>query len=444
MIITKKTLPRRTVLRAGGAVLALPFLDSMAPALAAAPAPVRRLGVVYAGMGMNMQLWTPEAEGALQPTPILAPLKAFRDRLVVVSGLDSKEADAHDGGVHPRCQTAWLTGARAFPTEGPGIHAGISMDQVAAAQFGRETQLASLELALESFEMAGACNFGYSCAYLNTLCWRDATTPLPMEMNPRIVFERMVGTADSTGRDARTAYIRKRRSILDAVTERANALTRRIGPSDKSKVDQYLEAVRDVERRMQKAEEQIDQDVPFIDQPVGVPVRFEDHAKLMFDLLVLAYQTDLTRVSTYMMAKEQSNRAYPEIGVSEPHHPLSHHQNNPEKLAKQAKVNSFHMQLFSYFLEKLQGTQDGDGTLLDHTLLLYGSGMSDSNLHLMWNVPTMVVGDATFGVKGGRHVTVAKGTPLANLQLTLLDKAGVRVDRFGDSSGKLNLLSELG
>jgi len=444
VIITKKTLPRRAVLRGAGAVLALPLLDSMVPAFAASPAPVKRLGIVYAGMGMNMQLFTPEAEGALELTPILQPLTAFKDRVVVVSGLDSKEADAHDGGVHPRCQTAWLTGAKAFPTEGPGIHAGISMDQIAAAQFERDTQLASLELALESFEMAGACNFGYSCAYLNTLCWRNQTTPLPMEVNPRVVFERMFGTADSTGRDARAAYIRKRRSILDAMTERATALNLRIGPSDKSKVDQYLDAVRDVERRIQKAEEQIEQEIPFIDQPVGVPARFEDHAKLMFDLLVLAYQSDLTRIGTYMMAKEQSNRAYPEIGVSEPHHPLSHHQNNPEKLAKQAKVNGLHMQMFQYFLEKLQSTQDGDGTLLDHTLMLYGSGMSDSNLHLMWNVPTIVVGGATFGVKGGRHVKVAKGTPLSNLQLTLLDTMGVRVDRFGDSSGTLNLLSELG
>jgi len=281
VIITKKTLPRRAVLRGAGAVLALPLLDSMVPAFAASPAPVKRLGIVYAGMGMNMQLFTPEAEGALELTPILQPLTAFKDRVVVVSGLDSKEADAHDGGVHPRCQTAWLTGAKAFPTEGPGIHAGISMDQIAAAQFERDTQLASLELALESFEMAGACNFGYSCAYLNTLCWRNQTTPLPMEVNPRVVFERMFGTADSTGRDARAAYIRKRRSILDAMTERATALNLRIGPSDKSKVDQYLDAVRDVERRIQKAEEQIEQEIPFIDQPVGVPARFEDHAKLI-------------------------------------------------------------------------------------------------------------------------------------------------------------------
>ncbi|MBM3779291.1 MAG: DUF1552 domain-containing protein [Acidimicrobiia bacterium] len=441
MILTRQSLPRRTVLRGLGVSLALPLLDAMVPAMTAAPAPVKRLSTVYVGMGMNMDLWTPASEGPLDLSPILQPIAAFRDRTLVLSGFDSKEADAHDGGVHPRCQTAWLTGSKPFPTEGPGIRAGISMDQIAAAEFESETQLASMELALESFELAGACNFGYSCAYNNTLCWRNATTPIPMEVNPRVVFERMFGTADSTDQEARLAYVKKRRSILDAVSARAAALNARIGASDRQKVDQYLDAVRDVERRIQKAEEQIDQEIPVVDQPVGVPGRFEDHARLMFDLLALAYQTDLTRVGTFMVAKEQSNRAYPEIGVAEPHHPLSHHQNNPEKLAKQAKVNVFHMQLFAHFLEKLQATPDGDGSLLDHTVVLYGSGMSDSNLHLMWDVPTMVVGSSTFGIAGGRHVRHPKGTPLANLQLTLLDKMGVRLDRFGDSSGKLNLVS---
>ncbi len=443
MIVTKKSLPRRTVLRGLGAAIALPMLDCMVPAFADTPKAVRRLGIVYVPMGMNMPLWTPATEGPLELSVIQQPLAPFRDRVLVLSGLDSKQADAHDGGVHPRCQTAWLTGAKAFPTEGVGIRAGISMDQIAAAQFASQTQLASLEIALETFELAGACNFGYSCAYNNTLCWRNDTTPLPMEVNPRVVFERMFGTADSTDRPARVAYIKKRRSILDAMTARAAALNVRIGPDDRTKVEQYLEAVRDVERRIQKAEEQLDQELPLVDQPVGVPASFEEHAKLMFDLLTLAYQTDLTRVGTFMVGKEQSNRAFPEIGVAEPHHPLSHHQNNPEKLAKQAKVNALHMQLFVQFLQKLQSTPDGDGSLLDHTLLLYGSGMSDSNLHLMWDVPTMVVGGKTFGITGGRHVRYPKGTPLANLQLTLLDKVGVHVDQFGDSTGKLNLLSDL-
>ena len=443
MIVTRKSLPRRTVLRGLGAAIALPMLDCMVPAFADTPQAVRRLGIVYVPMGMNMPLWTPATEGPLELSVIQQPLAPFRDRVLVLSGFDSKQADAHDGGVHPRCQTAWLTGAKAFPTEGVGIRAGISMDQIAAAQFASQTQLASLEIALETFELAGACNFGYSCAYNNTLCWRNDTTPLPMEVNPRVVFERMFGTADSTDRPARVAYIKKRRSILDAMTDRAAALNVRIGPDDRTKVEQYLEAVRDVERRIQKAEEQLDQELPLVDQPVGVPASFEEHAKLMFDLLTLAYQTDLTRVGTFMVGKEQSNRAFPEIGVAEPHHPLSHHQNNPEKLAKQAKVNALHMQLFVQFLQKLQSTPDGDGSLLDHTLLLYGSGMSDSNLHLMWDVPTMVVGGKTFGISGGRHVRYPEATPLANLQLTLLDKVGVHVDQFGDSTGKLNLLSDL-
>ena len=443
MIVTKKVLPRRTILRGVGATLALPFLDCMVPAFAATPAPTKRLGIVYAGMGMNMPLWTPATEGPLELSAIQQPLAPFRDHVLVLSGFDSKQAEAHDGGVHPRCQTSWLTGAKAFPTEGPGIRAGVSMDQIAAAQFAEETQLASIELALESFELAGACNFGYSCAYNNTLCWRDATTPLPMEVNPRTVFEQMFGTADSTDQQARMAYIRKRRSILDAMTARVAALNGSLGADDRLKVDQYLDAVRDVERRIQKAEEQVADALPVVDQPVGIPEQFADHARLMFDLLALSYQTDLTRVGTFMIAKEQSNRAYPEIGVAEAHHPLSHHQNNPEKLAKQAKVNLFHMQQFAYFLEKMQATPDGDGTLLDHTLLLFGSGMSDSNLHLMWDVPTIVVGDKTFGIQGGRHIRYPKGTPLTNLQLTLLDKVGVHVDRFGDSTGALNLVSEL-
>ena len=443
MMVTKKALPRRTVLRGLGATLALPLLDSMVPAFAATPQAVRRLAAVYVPMGMTMPMWTPAVDGPLELSPIQQPLAPFKDRVLVLSGFDSKEADAHDGGVHPRVQTAWLTGAKAFPTEGLGIHAGISMDQIAAAQFAKETQLASLELALESFELAGACNFGYSCAYNNTLCWRNATTPLPMEVNPRVVFERMFGATDSTDQSARIAYIKKRRSILDALTSRVASLNLTIGADDRTKVGQYLDAVRDVERRIQKAEEQVGQKLPVVDQPIGVPASFDEHAKLMFDLLALAYQTDLTRVGTYMFGKEQSNRPFPEIGIAEAHHPLSHHQNNPEKLAKLAKINAYHMGLFTHFLDKLKATPDGDGTLLDHTLILYGSGMSDSNLHLMYGVPTMVVGGPTFDIKGGRHIRYPKGTPLANLQLTLLDKVGVRVDHFGDSTGELNLVSDL-
>ena len=446
MIVTKKHLARRTVLRGVGAAIALPLLDGMVPAFAAirntAARPVRRLGVVYAANGMAMKHWRPEKVGALELAPIQMPLAPFRDRLLVVSGLDSKEADAKDTAVHARIQATWLTGVRAKRTEGPDIRLGISMDQIVAREFGDETQLASLELAMEPADLAGACLPGYSCAYKNTVSWRDATTPLPMEFNPRAVFERLFGATPSTSPEARRALIERRRSILDGVTDKVAELQRRIGTGDRLKLTQYLEAVRDVERRMERAEAQADQELPEVDRPAGVPASFEEHARLMFDLLVLAYQTDLTRVSTFALGRELSIRTFPEIGVPDPHHPLSHHQNDPVKLAKLAKIQTFHMQLFAEFLGKLQATPDGDGTLLDQTLLFYGAGMSDSNLHYMYDLPALVVGGPNFRIKTGRHLAYGD-TPLANLQLTLLDKLGLPVERFGDSTGQLNLLSDL-
>jgi len=446
MIVTKKHLARRTVLRGVGAAIALPLLDGMVPAFAAirntAARPVRRLGVVYAANGMAMKHWRPEKVGALELAPIQMPLAPFRDRLLVVSGLDSKEADAKDTAVHARIQATWLTGVRAKRTEGPDIRLGISMDQIVAREFGDETQLASLELAMEPADLAGACLPGYSCAYNNTVSWRDATTPLPMEFNPRAVFERLFGATPSTSPEARRALIERRRSILDGVTDKVAELQRRIGTGDRLKLSQYLEAVRDVERRMERAEAQADQELPEVDRPAGVPASFEEHARLMFDLLVLAYQTDLTRVSTFALGRELSIRTFPEIGVPDPHHPLSHHQNDPVKLAKLAKIQTFHMQLFAEFLGKLQATPDGDGTLLDQTLLFYGAGMSDSNLHYMYDLPALVVGGPNFRIKTGRHLAYGD-TPLANLQLTLLDKLGLPVERFGDSTGQLNLLSDL-
>ena len=446
MIITKKALSRRTVLRGLGTTLALPFLDAMVPAFEAraAASPVR-LGVIFAPMGMSMSQWTPATEGALALSPILEPLEMFRDRLLVLSGLDSKEADGRDGGIHPRCQGAWLTGVKPKRTEGPDLRVGTSMDQFAAAapEVGQQTQLASLELSLESGEMVGNCAYGYSCAYLATIAWRSPTLPLPMENNPRAVFERMFGTADSTDPRARLREIQKNRSILDAVTGKIAVLDRQIDAPDRAKLDEYLDAVRDVERRIQRTEEQIERPLPVLEQPVGVPDTFEEHVALMYDLLALAYQSDLTRVSTFMLGRELSSRAFPEIGVPEPWHPLSHHANNPDKLAKQAKLNAYHMTLFARFLQRLQDTNDGDGSLLDHTLLLYGSSMSNSNLHSMYDVPTLVVGGAAARVRGGRHLKVPQGTPLANLQLTLLEKAGVRIERFGDSTGQLNLLSDV-
>lgn len=447
MIITKTCLPRRTVLKGLGVTIALPLLDSMVPAFAArretAAKPVRRLGVVYVGNGMNMVQWRPPADGAFQLSSTLQPLAPFQDRLLLLSGLDNNQGDGIDGGPHPRMQTAWLTGARPKKTEGVDIRAGISMDQIVAKEFGKETQLASLELATESVDLLGTCFLGYSCAYNNTISWRTSTTPLPMENNPRAVFERLFGTSDSTDPQARLAQIRKTRSILDSVIQEVAHFQTSIGPRDRLKVTEYLEAVRDVERRMQKAEEQQANELPVVEQPMGIPNTFEEHAKLMYDLLALAYQTDLTRVGTFLMVREASVRSYPEIGIPDSHHPLSHHQNNPEKLAKQAKLNLFHIRMFGHLLEKLRSTPDGDGSLLDHTLLLYGAGMSDSNLHHPKDVPTLVVGGKNFQISGGRHVRCPEGTPLANLQLTLLDKLGLPVERFGDSTGQLNLLSDV-
>ena len=445
MIVTKKHVPRRTVLRGLGAALALPCLDSMVPALAArgprTPA-LRRLGVVYVPNGMNMAQWTPAAEGPLQLSPILKPLAPFEDRLLVVSGLDHATADLNDGGPHPRCQTTWLTGAAAKPSEGPDITAGVSMDQLAAAEFGHETQLPSLELATEDVEFVGTCSLGYSCAYTNTIVWRTPTTPLPMENNPRTVFERLFGASDSTNPAARLRLMRRQRSILDSVTEQLGRFGRGLGPGDRLRLSEYLESVREVERRIQMAEGN-DAELPSVDKPLGAPATFEEHVKLMFDLLVLAYQADLTRVGTYLMCREASVRSYPEIGIPEAHHPLSHHSYRPEKLAKQARLNVFHMSLFAYFLDRLRATEDGDGSLLDHTLLLYGSGMSDSHLHVPRDLPTLVVSGKGLGIQGRRHERYPRGTPQANLYLALLARLGVDVEKLGDSTGRLKLLSNV-
>ena len=445
MIVTGRYLPRRTVIRGLGTAIALPMLDAMVPALSparltAASAP-RRLGIVYVPMGMNMAKFTPAEEGALKLSPILSPLEPFLDRTLVLAGLDSKEADARDGGVHPRCQTSWATGVKAKATEGVDLRAGTSWDQFVAKELGQQTQLGSLELGIEPPAMGGSCGVGYSCAYSSTIAWRNATTPLPMENNPRAVFERLFGASDTTDSKARLDLILRDKSILDGVGKKLTALKVSVGPGDGRKVEQYLDAVRDVERRVQRAEEQVEKELPIVDRPAGVPGSFEEHAKLMFDLLALAYQTDMTRVATYLLAQEQSVRTYPEIGVPDPHHPLSHHQDDPAKLEKQAKLNVFMLQQFTYFLDKLRRTEDGDGSLLDHTLLLYGSGMSNSNEHLMFNVPTVVVGNKDFNIQGGRHVRYKKGTPLANLQLAVMERMGVRLDRFGDSDGTLNPLA---
>ncbi|MGE3579049.1 MAG: DUF1552 domain-containing protein [Vicinamibacterales bacterium] len=442
MILTKQHLSRRTVLRGAGAALALPLLDAMVPALTparlTAATPVKRLSMTYVPMGAFMAKWTPPTEGTLELSEILQPLARFRDRAVVMSGLDMQNADARDGGgVHSRIQPCWLTQQHARRTEGPDMQVGISMDQIAAKAIGGETQLASLELALESSDLLGACDLGYTCAYTATMCWRGPSTPLTMEYNPRAVFERLFGTSDSTDTRTRLADMRRGKSLLDSVSADMVKLKKRVGPGDQVKLDEYVDAVRDIERRVERAEQQSDRELPTIEQPVGIPAEFRDYAKLMFDLNVLALQADLTRISTFMVGRELSVRTFPEIGVPEQHHGLSHHQDQLEKLEKQAKLNVYHLQIYTQFLERLAATPDGEGSLLDHTLLLYGSGMSNSNLHLPYDVPTIVFGGATFGIQAGRHVSHPKGTPLANLQRSLLDRMDVHVEQFGDSTGLL-------
>jgi len=445
MIITRRHIPRRTILRGLGATLALPLLDSMVPALSplrlTAAAPIRRFGAIYVGMGFNMPVWMQPDAGTLQINAILAPITAFKDRLIVVSGCDSKEGDGIDGGQHPRMQTSWLTGCRAHRTEGVDIHAGTSLDQIIAREWEKETQLASLELAIESTDLLGTCSLGYSCAYNNTIAWRTPTTPLPMENNPRNVFERLFGASDSTDGKARRGDLKTDRSVLDSVTEKIASFKTGIGSRDRAKLAEYLDAVRDVERRVRKAEEQVARELPLVDRPVGIPATFEEHVKLMFDLQMLAFQTDLTRVFSFLMVREASVRSYPELGVPDSHHPLSHHQNNPEKMAKQSKLNAFQMKMLAYFTERLASTPEGDGTMLDHSMLLYGSGMSDSNLHLPKNLPTTIVFGKNIDISGNRHVQFAPGTPFANVQLALLEKLGFNIDKFGDSSGRAGLAS---
>lgn len=444
MMISKKALSRRTVLRGLGAALALPLLDGMVPALTAlgrtAAKPVRRLGVVYVPNGMVMERWTPAATGAgFEMTPILEPLQPFRDRLLIVSGLGNKGPD----DIHETGATSFLTGVPPKRTQGSELGAGVSMDQQAAREAGRHTQLASLELALESGDDVGTCGGGYTCAYTNTISWRSATTPLPMETNPRTVFERLLGDAGGTDSAARLARIEQNRSLLDAVTDKVAVLRRHLGPRDRLKLGEYLDAVRDIERRIAKAEAQVDHALPEIAPPLGIPADFDEHARLMFDLQVLAYQTDLTRVITFMVSREYSGRTYPQIGVPEAHHPTSHHQYDPDKLEKLARINTYHTSLLAYYLDRLRATPDGDGSLLDHVAVLYGAGLSDGNRHSSENLPVLLAGGGAGALRSGRHVRCADPTPMSNLHVTLLDKLGVPVERFGTSTGELEGIAEV-
>jgi hypothetical protein len=444
----KKSLSRRTILRGVGASLALPLLDSMVPAFAgplhAATQGPTRLGAFYAPNGTSMPYWLPKTYGAtFDLSPILTPLAPFRDQLFVLSHLSNDVAVGDGVGGHARSCAPWLTATHIKKTEGADIHAGISMDQVAAKYLGKDTQLTSLELSLDSDESLGACDSGYSCVYTNTLAWRDERSPLPSECDPRAVFERLFGAADSTDTAARLARLTQEKSILDVALASVTGLKRTLGPQDQLRVDQYLDAVREAERRIQTAEAQSKRELPVLERPGAAPESYEPHCRLLFDLLALAYQTDMTRVSTFMMSKEQTGRSYPEIGVPDGHHAVSHHQNDPVKLEKLAKINTFHMTQFAYFLEKLKQIPDGDGTVFDHSLFVYGSGMSDSNLHFQLDLPTLLVGGVAGTAPGGRHFGYSNTTPVANLWVALFDRLGVPVESFGNSTGRLDYFSRL-
>jgi len=442
MIITKKALPRRTFLRGVGASLALPLLDAMIPAataMTATPAnPVRRLGFVFMPMGCDQSRWVPAGPtGRLgELTPILKSLEPVKEHVTAITNLELRNAYP---GSHATSNAAFLSAAKAKHTESSDYYLGTTVDQIAARQLGRETQLPSLELSMDMLQTTGQCDNGYACVYQNNLSWSSPTTPLPSEAHPRIVFERLFGDGGSLAE--RRAALRKRASLLDWVTDEIAGLQRKLGPADRARVSDYLDTVREVERRIQKAESDVlEKPMPDLDRPLGVPASYADHARLMFDLQVLAMQGDITRVSTFQLARETSNRTYPEIGVSDPHHPLSHHGNDPEKIARMAKINAFHVSLFSYFLGRLKATPEGAGTLLDHSLILYGSGIGNPNVHDHTNLPILVAGGAAGGMKGGRHLRYDRPTPLANLHLTLLDKVGVRLDSFADSNGRMDEL----
>jgi hypothetical protein len=442
MIITKKALPRRTFLRGVGATLALPLLDAMIPAATAATKtaalPVRRLGYVFMPMGCDITRWTPPGtDGKLgELSPILSSLAPVKDRLTVLTNLELRNAYP---GSHATSNSSFLSCAKAKHTESSDYYLGTTADQLAAQQIGRDTQLPSLELSMDMLQTTGQCDNGYACVYQNNLSWSSPTTPLPSEAHPRLVFERLFGEGGSLAE--RRAALRKRASLLDWVAEDVASLKRQLGPADQARVGEYLDTIREVERRIQKAESTAaDHALPDLDRPLGVPAAYADHARLMFDLQVLAMQGDITRVITFQLARETSNRTYPEIGVPDPHHPLSHHGNDPDKIARMAKINAFHVSLFAYFLERLKATPEGSGSLLDHSLLLYGSGIGNPNVHDHTNLPVIVAGGAAGGMKGGRHLTYKEPVPLANLHLTLMQKVGVNIDSFGDSNGKITEL----
>ena len=448
MIIFKKHISRRAVLRGLGATLALPMLDAMVPAFAEVKRSSipTRVGFVYFPNGAIPGKWTPAVEGSgFQVSPILQSLDPFREYMTVLSGLSNVEAlgkAGEAGGEHTRASAAYLTCVHPVVSNVDGSFntgVGVSLDQILAREFGKHTQLASLELGIESNAILGSCD-GDNCTYNNTISWLNDTTPLPIQNNPRAVFERLFGDTDNTSQSDRMARIRERRSLLDFIGGEASQMMKSLGSSDRVKLDQYLDATRDVERRIQMAEDQSWQELPEFEKPAGSPKRFDEHARLMFDLLVLAFQTDMTRVSTFMLGAEMTTMAYPEIGVPDPYHPLTHHQGDVSKIEKAAKINAFQTSMFSYFLEKLKSTPDGDGSLLDHSIITYGAGLGDANLHLPKDLPILLVGDRN-RIQGGRHLRFPVDTPLANLYMRLLEMVDMPVEKFGDSTGSVNLLT---
>lgn len=444
MFNTRKALSRRTMLRGAGVAFALPLLDAMIPAntataaTPAAAAKLRRIGYVYIPMGMNPAHWTPEGETLDTLPSSLQPLEKIKDDVAVVTGMELRNAYP---GSHATSNSAFLSAATAKRTESSDYHLGITVDQIAAQRIGQQTQLPSLELAMDLLNNAGQCDNGYACVYQNYLSWSSPTTPLPAEAHPRIVFESLFGNGGST-KDRRAA-LKQKQSLLDSVTSEMQRFKLQLGAPDRSKVDEYFTSIREVERRIQRAEQSVDENpLPDLDRPMGVPAAYADHARLMFDLQLLAFQGDITRVISFQLAREASTRTYPEIGVPEPHHPVTHHGNNPEKLAKVAKINQFHVSLFAEFLERMAATPEGDGTLLDHSLYLYGSGMGDPDAHDHTDLPIIVAGGAAGNMQGGRHIRYDKHTPMANLHLSLLNKVGIEMDSFADSSAPADELFE--
>lgn len=447
MIITRKHVSRRALLRGLGAAIALPALDAMIPAMSAATrltgAAPRRMAFIYVPNGIIMDQYTPAAAGAdFQITRLLQPLAAYREDLMVLSGLtlNGGRALGDGAGDHARAASSFLTSAHPVKTAGADIKVGVSVDQMAAQAVGEQTRFPSLELTCEDGRMVGNCDSGYSCAYSNSISWRTPSTPNPGEINPRAVFERLFGDvdADPATRAKRALYSK---SILDFVSDDTRRLEGSLGSTDRRKLDEYLSSVREIEQRIEKAEQDsANLPAPTMERPAGVPVDFAEHARLMFDLMLAAFQTDMTRIATFMIGREGSGRAYREIGISDSHHPLTHHRGNPEMVEKVAQINAYHMQQFGYFLGKLKATREGDGTLLDHSMIVYGSGLSDGNRHQHDHLPVVLAGRGDGSIKPGRHVIYPAETPMANLYVAMLDRMNVKRESFGDSKAELDQL----